>query len=688
MGSDDAALPIGIVQSVAPFKGIDADTTAAITYRQEQTPYGIDNYQAGVYYFNGKNVYNMRNYKIASGSDIKSLKVSPAGSSYAYIDSKKGKSTVRINDLWIDGEELGKIKDDSYAPTAICYSSDARRIYVAGDDDSLHVYDSRSFYGISKFLIGTKAKGLVASGNGYYLAACDSLGCQIINLQSKDIRQSLAFHAEIRDMAFSANSMLLAILTADGHCNVYDTRNFEVRYSYEAMGTAESCFFHPENKYMAVVTGDRRIAIVNLLNEKDRDYIDAAEDGVDYVNFVSDRDKGVYLVYNTMSSIVFYPVFYLSPNRQQLLREELSTRMEEWSKRMDGESLEDYNARVNDETRMEQIRLYETVIATRMADNLLTMSEVTLGNYNEEMQMLTLDINTMPSIYLSVPSTDLIYFMDAGALEFTNSKYCINEKDEFELVYTEVVNNNNGQTYVFDNTERASLAFLESDDNFIPLSQVQMSQMEEMKLEEMRDYIVVNARKKNIISEHTSIDVNTRIVNTTDASGEKITNYLVGISYTVDQEYSAQDDFGSGKYKTEESNAAIAMLEMVKKALEEDMSKYVVSGKRVEIMITGKADVTPFKHTVAYDGTYGNFRSEPVYKDGQLTSITVTTSTGISDNDQLAMLRAMGVRNYMQNNIPSLSTMSTNYNTSIEVSKKAGSQYRRIGVQLTFVDAF
>lgn len=110
-------------------------------------------------------------------------------------------------------------------------------------------------------------------------------------------------------------------------------------------------------------------------------------------------------------------------------------------KRMEGESLDDYNARVNEESRLKQMRLFESQIATNMADNLLTTSDVKLGNYNSEMNMLTLEFNNMPSIYLTVPVSEL-EGMDVGSLEFTNTQYGLNDKDEFELVYTEVINNN------------------------------------------------------------------------------------------------------------------------------------------------------------------------------------------------------------------------------------------------------
>lgn len=659
-----------------------------VVYNQKYVPIGLDNYQSGFYYYNGGKVYTMRSFNVASAANILSLKVNPSGSSYAILDSKKGKNTVFIYDLWKAKNELAKIANGKYQPLAICYSADAKDLFLMGSDGKVHVFDAKSNVEVAAFDASVQANRMAASTNNYYVALAKDNDVEVMNVEARSRRALLQQNAEVKDVAFSANSKWMAVLTADGQCNVYDTRTFQVTYHYEALGAAESCFFHPENKYLAVVTGDQRVAIINLLNEKDRHYVDAQNPGVTYVNFVRNADKGVYLVYNTKNSIVFNPVFFLSPNRQEILKNELESRMAEWMKRMDGESLEDFNARVNDETRMTQMRLFETEIATRMAENLLTTSEVKVGNYNQEMGMLTLDFNTMPSIYLSVPAAQLDDFMDPGALQFSNTKYCVNDKDEFELVYTEVTNPKTGNKYVFDNRERKSLAFLESDENFVPFAQLQTSQMEELKLEEIKNNILKNAKDKNIISDHTSIDVRTKVANATDAAGKKVTNYEVAVSYTVDEAFSSKDDFAAGKFKCEDSKAAQAMLAVVKQALENDLSKYMVAGKQVKVMVTGMADATPFSRTVAYDGCYGDFEREPVYKDGALSNITVTKATGMSDNDQLAFLRAMGVKDFIVKNIPSLSNMKTSFDTSIDVSKKSGSQYRRIGVQFTFMDAF
>ena len=395
----------------------------------------------------------------------------------------------------------------------------------------------------------------------------------------------------------------------------------------------------------------------------------------------------IYLAYNTSKSLVFTPVGFLTPNRQERLKDELNRRMDDWMERMEGESLDDYNARMNEESRLRQMRLFEADIATGMAGNILSTSEIKMGNYNAEMSMLTLDFDNMASIYLTVPLNELETFMDVNNLEFVNTKYGLNEKDEFEIVYTEVINKRTGKTYIFDNTERKSLAFLESDDNFVPFEQLQGAKMEQLLLEEIKNNIMQEAQDQNFISDHTKIDVRTKVINTTDASGKSIYNYDVEVSYTVDEEYSATDDFAPGRFKCEESNAALAMLAIVKKALTGDFSKYMVEGKQVKVQITGMADALPFRRMVAYDGCYGDFDQEPVYKNDELSNITVTEATGISENEQLAYLRAMGVKDYLDRNIPAFGKMRTTFDTYIEVSQNKGGAYRRIGVKLTFVDA-
>ncbi|WP_418457966.1 WD40 repeat domain-containing protein [Bacteroides sp.] len=656
-------------------------------YPQKVSPTGIDNYLFSTYYYNGKKTYNLRNSVLSNSDMISAMKINPAGSSFAIVQTKGKKSSVTVYDLWMANKVKHEFEEDM-TPVSLCYAPDAKSLVISGDNKELLFFDTRQYALQSKMEIPFVAENIAISSNNYFIAASNGNTLDIWNLQTKELRKSIEADDKINCFTFSADNNLLAVLTADGKLNTYDTRTFFILQSYDAMGTAKYCYFHPEGKYIAIITGDNRISILNLMDETDREYIDNAEGGITDARFLKNGKGEIFLAYNTVNSITYELMSKLSPNYTKLMSDELSDRMNTWMKMMPGETLEEYNLRVNDETRTEQMKLFEQEIATRMADNLVEKSEVTLGNYNPTDNVLALEFNTMPTIYLDVPTEEVSDFMNPGDLEFRNAKYGLTKNDKFELIYADVYNKASGKTYKYDNLDRESFDYMKSDDNFIPLNLVQQSNMDEIKLQEIKESIMNMAKQQKTISDHTKISVDAGIASETDANGKKIMNYNINFSYEVEQGFSAQEDFGPGKYATDQSGAAMSMLAIMKTAFEKDFAQYVQAGKKLRVKITGMADASPINGKIAYNGVYGEYTNEPVYKDNDLSNITVTKESGITQNDQLAFLRAVGVKEYLLQNIPAFSKMNSDYNYYIEVTKEKGSEYRRISVAFTFVDAF
>lgn len=664
-----------------------ADVVGQYVYKQKVTPQGIDNYLFSTYYYNGKKTYNLRSLPLSSApGQIMSLKVNPSGTSFAVLAQKGKEGRVVVYDLWKANHTLHEFKEVEN-PAALCYTPDARRILIAMPNELLF-FNARLYDFQDKMEMPFTPNRLVVSGNGYYLAAAGGNRLIVWNLEQKSIRKEFDLDTTVNDIAFSDDNNTFAVLTSDGLLTTYDTRNFLILQSFDAMGNANHCSFHPEGKYLSVVTGDTHIAIINLMDDQDRTYVDNSQGGITDARFVRDGKKRIFLTYNTTVDMTYKLMSALAPNYTKLLADELNDRMNDWMKMMPGETLEEYKLRVNDETRAKQIRLFEQEIATRMADNLVQMSEVTLGSYNPESNMLAVNFNTMPTIYLNVPAAEVNDFMDTGNLEFRNAKYGLTKQDKFELIYADVYNKVSGKTYVFDNLDRQSLDYLKSDDNFVPLELVQQSNMEELKLQEIKEKIVNLAKQQNTISDHTQISVNARIVSDQDANGNKIMNYKIDFAYEVEKGFSAQEDFAPGKYKAGESGAAQSMLAIVKTAFENDFAQYVKPGKKLRVRITGMADALPINGKIAYDGCYGDFVNEPVYKNNDLSNITVTQAEGITQNEQLAFLRATGVKEYIGENIPSFGKMNTDYQHNIEVTSGKGGEFRRITVEFTFINAF
>lgn len=657
-------------------------------YPQKVTPEGIDNYLFSTYYYNSKKTYNMRGLQMSSSAPVIQFRVNPSGSSFVILEEKGEQGNILIYNLWKTNKLIKKIECQSYKPLAVCYSPDSRLLAVAGSNQSITIFDTHDYQAQQRFETSGAVRSMEISNNNYFLVSTEKRRLSIWNLQNGQLRQEFNFNSDITDVAFSNDNKLLGVLTDDGKLTTYDTQQFNIKQAYDALGEARSFYFHKDGKYVAVVTGDKRIAILNLLNLREREYVDEDKGGVRDLRFLNDNKNDSYLAYSANNAIVYAFMNQLSPYYTRLLADELNERMSEWLKQRPNETLADYNRRVNDDSRAEQMKLFEREIATRLADNLIDRTEVTLGSYNDKEGLLALNFDTMPNIYLNVPEKEVMDFDNPGMLEFRNAVYGLTNEDCFELIYADVYNKKNGKTYVFNNLERQSLAYLENDENFVPLEIIQQSNAEEMKLQEIKQGIIDLAKRNKKITDNTEITVSATAESAFDANGKRITNYNISFAYKIEQQFSAKEDFASGHYRIEESAAAMSMLDIVREAFTKDMAGYIVPGKQLKISITGMADASPINKAIAYDGCYGEYVDEPVYKDGNLTAMTLNKSEGIATNEQLAFLRALGVKYHIEQTIDDLKKMDCDYSYKIDLASKTGGQYRRISVVFTFIDAF
>ena len=382
------------------------------------------------------------------------------------------------------------------------------------------------------------------------------------------------------------------------------------------------------------------------------------------------------------------PVEEVQLTYYQMMTNELNEQLELWSKQMPDETLEAYQLRVNDETIEEKRRMLTYEISTRMANELLGAPGTTVGNYYPSKEKLAVHLQSMPDIYLDIPANEATNFYNTNQVALKNAKYKIKPDDSFEVVYAEVNNPKTNKVYVFNNMQETSLAAIKNDPNSVPLGILYQTQMEETKLQAIKDDIANLAYQKQLISDKTHINVETGIQPEKTADGRRIINYDVKMSYEVEQKYSARDDFKPGHYLIEESGAAMAMLSIMEKAFQEDFAKYCVDGKRVLFKITGTADAAPIRRALAYKGQYGEHHNAKVNINGTPGTLDLTVKEGIKTNEQLSFARALGVKNYIDTKQTAFKQMNREYEYNVEVSPDKGSQYRRISVECLFIDAF
>lgn len=663
------------------------EVTKTQNFRQNNRPELVDNYMYSTYYTSGKSTYNLKNFVLSSGANIIDFKVNPAGFSYAVATGNAKKSTVTIYDAVKANKVLYKFKDIT-SVSAICYSADSRMLYVAVPGQGVSIYETKAYTKVNQIAVPSTITAMTASSNGYFIAATTSdQKVTIINLQNNSVRLSIPVNGIPQCVRFSEDATRLGVLTVD-KLNVYSTIDYREEVNFAGLLNATSFDFHPDGKFVTVASDDKVLGFYNMIDQADKTSLVDAAGSLNKVRYLKDAKQNLYLSYTTPSSIMYKMIKGLAPHYTKMMKDELNARMMEWCKRLPGESDEDFNARVNEESMAKQKQLFANEISTELAGDLISGAELTLGSYNPENEMLTLRMDNMGPLYLKVPQADLASFDNPANLEFSDVQYGLTKDDSFEMIYAKVRNKVTGKEYIFNNLERQSLDFLTTDDSFVPLELMQQAGKEDLTLQGVATDIVNDARNKNLISDHTKINVNASVVSDYDADGKRINNYKVDFNYKVDAEYSVKEDFASGRYKIEESHAAMSMLAIVVKAFSEDFAKYIVPRKKLVVNVTGSADASPVRGSIAYDGCYGEFENEPYYLGGNLSNLTITKASGIKSNEELAFMRAQGVTSYLNKNLSSVAGMDVNYKYNVEVAEGTGGEFRKIGITFTFVDAF
>ena len=638
-------------------------------------------------------LYTMRDIAINDVRKIERIVFNPTGSSIALLRAKNPISIYSFRDrnkkLFELKEKRKKLKAKPM-PVSMCYSADARSFIVGNSLGEIVIYDTKEYMPLAYIQGEAPATALAMSSNNYFIAAAVGQNINIWNFQTKELRKAIPMPAVVKEVTFSPDAALLAVTTDDNHLTIIDTKNWDKVDIFDKLGgTLSSPSFHPEGKYISVVKDGKNIEIINLKNGVvEQDIVDPTGGVTGGRFFKNNQNSEVFLLTNRTKQMVFWDANGLNPFYGKIMGREVDAKMNEWVKMMQGESMEDYAIRVNDETRIKQQQLFAQEVATALAGDRISMDNPFIDGYDASNNMLNIGFKGLPSIGLEVPSNEAGDFKD-GKMKFSNAVYVLNDKDEFELAYVEVTNETTNKVYIYDNIGRTKLTALEADENFVPLEIMQQATREEAQLAEIKEQVIEEKKQDKLITDNTQINVKTEVIPGVDANGKKILNYKVGYQYEViNKEFSAKEDFPSGGYNIERSNAAMSLMKIIKNAFEGDFAKYLSEGKQVKVIITGSADAAPIRGSLAYDGRYGEFVDEPYYKDGNLDNITVTKAGGITHNEQFALMSAAGVKTYIEKNVTTLGNTKNEYEYHVEVAKERGGEFRKINVEFVIMDAF
>ena len=537
-------------------------------------------------------LYTMRDIAINDVRKIERIVFNPTGSSIALLRAKNPISIYSFRDrnkkLFELKEKRKKLKAKPM-PVSMCYSADARSFIVGNSLGEIVIYDTKEYMPLAYIQGEAPATALAMSSNNYFIAAAAGQNINIWNFQTKELRKAIPMPAVVKEVTFSPDAALLAVTTDDNHLTIIDTKNWDKVDIFDKLGgTLSSPSFHPEGKYISVVKDGKNIEIINLKNGVvEQDIVDPTGGVTGGRFFKNNQNSEVFLLTNRTKQMVFWDANGLNPFYGKIMGREVDAKMNEWVKMMQGESMEDYAIRVNDETRIKQQQLFAQEVATALAGDRISMDNPFIDGYDASNNMLNIGFKGLPSIGLEVPSNEAGDFKD-GKMKFSNAVYVLNDKDEFELAYVEVTNETTNKVYIYDNIGRTKLTALEADENFVPLEIMQQATREEAQLAEIKEQVIEEKKQDKLITDNTQINVKTEVIPGVDANGKKILNYKVGYQYEViNKEFSAKEDFPSGGYNIERSNAAMSLMKIIKNAFEGDFAKYLSEGRSPDSRTSG-----------------------------------------------------------------------------------------------------
>lgn len=687
------------------------------SFPSEKRITAFDNTTFCTAFLSSGSLFTLRDIPIVDLRDIDQIVFNPTGSSLALLrgdkeiciysfrdrnkklfelkEKRKGLKARKNLSFLLPGEEGAKLMKDAskgdIISLAMCYAADARHFVASNSLGEIIIYDTKEYMPQTYIQGKAPATKLAMSPNNYFIASGTGKNIDIWNFQTKELRKAIPMAGNVTGMDFSADASLLAVVTDDNRLTILDTKNWDKVDIFDKIGSNLSApSFHPEGKYVSVVKDGNAIVVMNLKNSTVEQTLN--EEGGSVTGnrfFMNKQNSDVFMISNRAKGLAFWDANSLNPFFGKMMGKEVDAKMNDWVKMMQGESMEDYAIRVNDETRLKQQQLFSQEVATALAGDRVSIDNPFVGDYDASKNMLNIGFNSLGAIALEVPAGEVGDFKDSKNLKFDNAVYVLNDKDEFELAYVEVRNETTNKVYIYDNIGRTKLTALEADANFVPLEVMQQASREEVQLKEIKEAVIEEKKQDKLITENTQIEVKTEVVPGVDANGNKILNYKVGYQYEViNKEFSAKEDFPSGGYNIERSNAAMSLMKIIKNAFEGDFSKYLSEGKQVKVIITGSADASPIRGTIAYNGQYGEFTDEPYYKDGNLDNITVTKASGITSNEQLALMRAAGVKDYVDKSVTTLTNTKNEYEYHVEVAKERGGEFRKINVEFVIMNAF
>lgn len=609
---------------------------------------------------------------------------SPTG---AYIAAGTSKGKVKLFRSSKKNDIFKSFNEHHSTITSLAFNNDGN-LLISGDEEGMvYLWDTKRGKKISEMNFHKNAISSVGILNNGVIISADTGGHINFWKQDEFVKSYSSINAYPVDICPSNDGKLLAISFSDGRIEVWDQKNLEILYSTGNGNPGNNpVTFLPNSMYLAF-TRQNYLMIYNCKKNQIETRIKVSNGDINALCAIVDNEKSESFVITGGSdkTINIWDVNGLEKRYDVLVKAYIDDRIEQWQKMKPGETAEEYNDRVTEFNRQRKLQEYSQQITNELALNRYSLNLTDISKFDNENQTFALTIDSTYDVVISVPYERSSKFYNSfNNLSARNPRFVLNDFNDFDLAYIEILNPETGNYYVFDQNDKYVFDPTAIDIEYAPTRIIaQVAQKEDIlkqKLEIIEEKITDNVQTN--VTANAIVEENNQ--------GEKELNFHVEYSYEIIKAtiQAQTDDFPLGEYKFTASNAARMTLQVFKESLEYELAEYLRSGKKVTIKITGSTDATPIVGKIPYTGDYDVFIDEPYFLNNNLESITITPETGITTNKQLAFLRTIGVRRFIENYIDILKNTNNFYHHYAELSDKKGGEYRRIAIELIIHNAF
>ncbi|MCD4705125.1 WG repeat-containing protein, partial [bacterium] len=135
---------------------------------------------------------------------------------------------------------------------------------------------------------------------------------------------------------------------------------------------------------------------------------------------------------------------------KELINDYINENLFQWQQKGKFEKIDDFLVRVNEETRVNKIKIFAEEATNNVAYEYCDWSNV-LAEYDAENETFKLKVERLYPIYLYVPIKEAPDF-DANLhnLVFSDQKYLLTEDNKFAVTYMKIMNPSNSKIYVYD----------------------------------------------------------------------------------------------------------------------------------------------------------------------------------------------------------------------------------------------